>query len=295
MKTYKLIKKYPGSFEIGHLAKLDKSKKYYDLGTTTRAIDYIENNPTHWQQVCPECLINIMTCNTFGCKKDYEILNFITKGKVVYKKGIDNYFFNEVQYAKWTEEELLTTTDFAIHSVKRLSDGEIFTIGDLIDLKNTFRFAVNNKSDKISEIKIIDNKIRFKMNFQLNHRWDSSYTLDFLTKIKQPIFTTEDGVDIFKGDPVYYVFNELTPSENAGFTNKWKIRITLAKDIIINNESVYYKVFSTEKAAKNYIKMNKPCLSLQEIKDVFEKDVLLTTPKLKVVRTLEKIVKQKLK
>jgi len=45
MKTYKLIKTYPDSFPLGHLAILDESVKYYNLGTTTRSLDYIENHP----------------------------------------------------------------------------------------------------------------------------------------------------------------------------------------------------------------------------------------------------------
>ena len=69
MKTYKLIHTYPGSFPIGHLAVLDQSEKYYNLGTTTRSLDYIEKHPEHWQHVCYKCHENVNTCKTFGCKQ----------------------------------------------------------------------------------------------------------------------------------------------------------------------------------------------------------------------------------
>lgn len=169
MKTYKLIQTYPGSFPLGHLAILDESVKFYNLGTTTRSLDYIENHPEYWQHVCHKCHENIKTCEKFGCKKDYEILSFITKEGIIYVKNKEGRFSNSVQYTTWTEKELLSKVVFNIHSVKRLSDGEVFTIGDKIDLsKHEFS---NSKSDTLLEIKIIDNKIRFKMQFQENHNW----------------------------------------------------------------------------------------------------------------------------
>lgn len=287
MKTYKLIQTYPGSFPLGHLAVLDESVKFYNLGTTTRSLDYIENHPEYWLHVCHKCHENIKTCEKFGCKKDYEILSFITKGyiSIIYVKNKEGRFSNSVEYTTWTEKELLSKVVFNIHSVKRLSDGEIFTIGDPIG---------NNEGSKLLDIKIkgfdIDSEYfvlttsgRIKLS-NVEHR-------------KKPLFTTEDGVEIFEGDTVYYVFNELTPPENAGFTKKWKICNTLVKDVIINNDSLYYKVFAKVKAAENYIKMNKPCLSLQEITELWYE---LYNESMKVsykgyYNELTKIVKQKLK
>lgn len=66
-KTYKLIQEYPGSFEVGHIAKLHESEVYYDLGTTTRSKEYIEKNPLFWQEVCEDCLQPKVICNKFGC------------------------------------------------------------------------------------------------------------------------------------------------------------------------------------------------------------------------------------
>jgi len=150
---------------------------------------------------------------------------------------------------------------------------EIFTIGDKTTLGIITCFRLLN-----NEI-IVDfdnrNSILLKSK-QLQHS-------------KQPLFTTEDGVDIFKNDKIYYVETE------EDLDNNFKINeyIVSKSGRFISDSSIHS--FSTEKAAENYVKMNKPCLSLQEIKDVFEKDVLLTTPKLKTIRILEKIVKQKLK
>lgn len=166
MKTYKLIKTYPGSFPLGHLAILDESVKYYNLGTTTRSLDYIENHPENWQHVCYKCHENVNTCKTFGCK--------------------------------------------------------------------------------------------------------------------QPIFITEDGVDIFAGDFYTIVTNDLFESRTL---------------VAMGNEINNIKRFSTKKAAENYIKMNKPCLSLNDVLSITNKTSFVPEDFSKnlIKKELTKIVKQKLK
>ena len=69
--------------------------------------------------------------------------------------------------------------------------------------------------------------------------------------------------------------------------------------IAMGNEisNVKVKRFSTKKAAENYVKMNKPCLSLQEVTELWYK---LYDESMKVnykgyYNELTKIVKQKLK
>jgi len=170
MKTYKLIKTYPGSFPLGHLAILDESVKYYNLGTTTRSLDYIENHPENWQHVCYKCHENVYTCKSFGCK--------------------------------------------------------------------------------------------------------------------QAILITEDGVDIFEGDNYYFVNTNLDFKAYAG---------TIMKGMTATNPDT--KKFSTKKAAENYIKMNKPCLSLNDVLEVVEDTCVITlnSTRKAVKEKLTKIVKQKLK
>ena len=175
MKTYKLIKTYPGSFPLGHLAILDESVKHYNLGTTTRRLDYrslyyIENHPENWQHVCYKCHENVNTCKTFGCK--------------------------------------------------------------------------------------------------------------------QPIFITEDGVDIFEGDNYYFVNTNLDFKAYAG---------TIMKGMTATNPDT--KKFSTKKAAENYIKMNKPCLSLNDVLSITNKTAFVPEDFSKnlIKKELTKIVKQKLK
>jgi len=170
MKTYKLIQTYPGSFTLGHIAILDQSEKYYNLGTTTRSLDYIENHPENWQHVCYKCHENVYTCKSFGCK--------------------------------------------------------------------------------------------------------------------QAILITEDGVDIFEGDNYYFVNTNLDFKAYTG---------TIMKGMTATNPDT--KKFSTKKAAENYIKMNKPCLSLNDVLSITNKTSFVPEDFSKnlIKKELTKIVKQKLK
>lgn len=89
-----------------------------------------------------------------------------------------------------------------------------------------------------------------------------------LEKIKQKLFTTEDGVDIYEGDKY---FELIIP----GFHNKqcvWNILPYEGKSNLIydqeGNRKHFRLWFSTEKAAEEYIIMNKPCLSLKELNNL---------------------------
>jgi hypothetical protein len=68
--------------------------------------------------------------------KDFEILSFINNSNsVIFNKvkGFDGFSSLNTGYfdKEHSEEFLLKQDHFSIHSVKRLSDGEVFTIGDL--------------------------------------------------------------------------------------------------------------------------------------------------------------------
>ena len=160
---------------------------------------------------------------------------------------------------------------------------EIFTIGD----------KTNNGT--ISKFEIDSNGVRV---FFEEKPKNYHVSLNSIKHIKKPLFTTEDGVEIFEGDSftlISLIDIEESTVDSEVIMKPYDIWEKCKFYELITGNSKNFLPFSTKKAAENYVKMNKPCLSLQEIKDVFEKDVLLTTPKLKVVRTLEKIVKQKLK
>jgi len=74
------------------------------------------------------------------------------------------------------------------------------------------------------------------------------------SKEKKPLFTTEDGKEIFKSDPFYVIQGET-----------YTIHKCLASENGLPYNSMS-KRFSTEEAAENYVINNKPCLSLNDVK-----------------------------
>ena len=81
------------------------------------------------------------------------------------------------------------------------------------------------------------------------------YPLEHLVKVqpkKQPILVTENKVEVFEGDRVCIVDENF----NLGF-------LTIYKEIInLNNPRKY---FSTIESAEEYVLMNKPSLSVQDV------------------------------
>ena len=167
-------------------------------------------------------------------EKDYEILSYITieSGIIKYKDLDINDDLNCDKYLK-------------IYSVKR-NDGEIFTVNDDVVSKTC---AIPNK---ILSIELINNKIRL-------YPRNSYYNLKDVCKAKQKLFTTEDGVDIFKGDKVYFVN---TTNE------RFNIDICLETDLY----RAHLLYFSTKEKAEEYILYNKPLLTLKDIDELLCKN-----------------------
>lgn len=126
-------------------------------------------------------------------------------------------------------------TDTIIYQVKRLSDEEIFSIGDETNQGIIIQFIIN------------DNYIYVKVKDGKNY----TYTLRSLQNKKQLLFLTEDGIKKYVGDTMYSV-NEF---------NNWTIwNVTLT-----DSDISPIKWWSSEKAAQEYILLNKPCLSVNDV------------------------------
>lgn len=251
MKKFKLIKEYPGSPKLGHVICCDN---FTHNGVDRHSCsDY----PEFWEEII---------------EKDYEILSFNCNnssltlvelhenGKYSYKKA-KNYS----GIGKLTEEECLKDPYYKIHSVKRLSDGEVFTIGDKIQNgygAKLLDFRIKG-FDITNEYMVITTSGRIKLN-KLEHR-------------KQPLFTTEDGIDIYEDDEVVCV--DIDNLEICANT-KYKFQ-----PMDVDNKN--YLFFKDIKNAEEYVFMNKPCLSLNDLvnssfddEDVYEE--LVTKVKLKL-------------
>jgi len=211
MKKYKLIKTYPGSPELNFVAIQEERNGYYsgeiEWGSPK---EDIENQSEFWEEVI---------------EKDYEILCIKhKKNKCFYRDSID----------------LRNLNVYDIHSVKRLSDGEVFTVGDRIKvfIGHSFikKFNINNLNVLICTSKT-----------------GEGFNIENLKHIKKPLFTTEDGVDIFKNTKFWYIDNFI-------------IKTYITREFSEIESS--YKTFATEEKAEEYILLNTPCLSLKDISTI---------------------------
>lgn len=260
---YKLIKKYPNSPELGFISDKTmyfpqdypefweecvelnvpigtkfKHKGYDSLVYTIRGIKD-DNALIEWK-TGKEDFFTIKQVNQYfkdgtwieykEKEKEYEILS-----------GVFRYDVNIFSYS---EDKLLKSLVPHIKSVKRLFDGEVFTIGDNIQ-HNTAEDKGKILSIHLKE----DGYIYFSTSYcksEMGTRYDNC------KKIK-PLFKTEDGKEMFEGDNIYYIDN-------------WKI--IESKIPASQYNSMYagaFKRFSTKKAAQNYIENHKPCLSFNDV------------------------------
>jgi len=188
-----------------------------------------------------------------------------------------------------------------ILSVKRLSDGEVFTVGDLIT-GYSYEDARSIQTIKICRYTGI---IKLEQEKGLT-------SLCAATKVKQPIYLTHNGKDIFIGDKVWYVNKEnfyydcilalpevkfnseirayfLTRVEAEDYIAKNKVLFTTADGVGIKKGDMIHEVFrttktisntvvgcnrglhdtfevifSTREAAEEYVNRNKPRLSIED-------------------------------
>jgi hypothetical protein len=163
-KKYKLIKLLPfeNSPRIGYISKphiTQNDNTHYCNGMWFKP----ENYPEFWEEVI---------------EKDYEILS---------------YYENKNIFTIEDNSEILERLDFKINSIRRLSDGEIFTIGDKVDHLPTTNLPVY-KNVEITSFIISGEKIEVYGKY--NSCMSGYIYLEFLSKCKTPLFTTEQVKEI---------------------------------------------------------------------------------------------------
>lgn len=124
---------------------------------------------------------------------------------------------------------------------------DIFTIGDNTNYGIIKRFE---KSGDMIRVYFEDKPINYHVNLKV------------LEHSKQPLFTTEDGVEIFEGDWYQYLhkhsWNISTARANKDFYEQDKY----------SDNSLY---FSTKEKAQEYTDLHKPCLSINDVINQYER------------------------
>ena len=167
-------------------------------------------------------------------EKDYEIL------EIMHKYGAIS------SYIKKLDGDL---KDKIIFKIKRLSVGEIFTVGDDVLSKTCY------VPNKILSIELINNKIRL-------YPRNSFYNLEDIEKVKQPILTTEEGINLFEGDTYYFIWLSHPAFKQTTYEVYSEEVKPLDGDAIWSEHA---KFFAKKESAERYIKLNKPHYSIKDI------------------------------
>ena len=182
---------------------------------------------------------------------------YFTDNPDFYKEVVEKDY--EILISRVVPQEILT--------VKRLSDREVFTIGDrakTITSKgshNITRFRIRQKCtgrDANGDY-TYDGVDRIWIDWEddCGGNW-----LESTEKVKQPQITTRDGVQIFERDIVWYVNRE-------HFFYDYILVLPQTKFCFDKNT-----YFSTREAAEEYVNRNKPRLSIEDCFKILQKSFL---------------------
>lgn len=193
--------------------------------------------------------------------REYEILSLITNTFTAITCSsidIDAFLNKEKSTLKWQ-----------IKSIRRVSDNAIFTIGDII----------KGKSGCICFINEIWLNPDCESQILFNHKDEG---IDLQNAVK-PLFISDDNVNIFKGDTIYpvntYMFNPNLP-------------VLIETNDSLSKYGKGYKFLSSKAAADDFILMNKPMVSLNEVKD--NAKLISNALGIVLLEKLKEIVKSKL-
>lgn len=142
---------------------------------------------------------------------------------------------------------------YAIHSVRRLSDGEVFELGKNVQHVDGHYSAV------ITEFYLPSDE-RGEMWFYCDGQKDTVKNLNNFTNLPtpKPLFTTEDGVDLFSiSDTVYGVCPKGT----------WETR---ELGLLLEPNKTNWKWFAIPYNRDRYVLLNKPTLSVSDVMDLYQ-------------------------
>jgi hypothetical protein len=189
----------------------------------------------------------------------YEILTFKSNRLSFYVPAIQKdgtYLDNPIMSCDGEGaplEWMLKEPEYYISSIKRLSDGAVFSIGDKV------RFSKDYNSFTVEKITLKDNRLELYGDGLFCSVVESN-----VYKVMPVILTTKDGTELFEND-TYYSLG--TPGEH------WRIQKHSVGYMEIGGFSAVGGdlIFAKKENAEKYIKENKPQYSLNDIKETVKK------------------------
>lgn len=244
MKKYKLTQLYPGGPKTLGL-EIKENGMFWQSNFSTENIEHFhihksqfnpEKFPNHWEEIT----------------KTYEILEICFEdGKLcsyeIYGGGIYN---SKEDFIKWF---LGSGCNYKIYSIKRLSDREIFTLGDFCENGIIKEFKQINKGCDLSAV------------------YDEGH--DYISDLKhkeKPLFITEDGVEIYS-NYIPYVCHKKSLKIIYDGSDKNPYFLENFKPV---PEYVY---FSCLEAMEHYILFHEKRLSLNDLLECWGSDASISS------------------
>lgn len=245
---YKLLEVYPGlpeDWEKGMLVEPG------DLENSYAPVEYskyphkwilakqVENYPKFWEKVI---------------EPDYEILSFINlRGETKTKDSNGHFSWDGIEGASpCTLEYELSTKNKFIHSVKRLSDGAVYTVGDTACLKNWA-----DEQWVIVSIEIHNDEMILFRTREGEERWWEDLHAKLESVEGAPLLTTEDGHKIYQEELELY---------GVCTKGSWEQRMIIARGWVTFSDS--WKVFYSKEERDEYREENQPRYSMKQVREL---------------------------
>lgn len=199
---------------------------------------------------------------------DWEIVSIVTKNGClgVYGGGslsLDN----------------LNDPENKIYAVRRIKDGEVFTVGDNII---SIYYGYNPKARTIKSFVIDGTEIMIKQEFGISHLNDVSPAP---LKQPKPLLETSDNVKIFEGTLFWVVSKDCVLNVMERVASKDDDYSLIGNDLL---------AYSTKAKAEEYILLNKPVLSVNDVNDTLKKLIAGYNEDSYLVKGLKEFAKSKL-
>jgi hypothetical protein len=262
-KKYKILKDFPGNGDkVGSYVTYHPRTfpEYFGDSGQRYCAKYVENYPEFFEEFVNYEILELKNiCNNIYWYKTIQgtwscFPHVITPEYKNWERRRDKVWNDSVSKTGLGKnlDFYLSREYFIISRIKRLSDGQVFSIGD----------TVKDRSGCICTINEIWLNPNCNTQILFNHLNENIYIDD----VVKPLFTSEDGVNIYPGDSYWLVRKDFS-------------LIEVTADICYENPEPL-KTFSTKTSAKNYIKENKPMYSYKDVKSIVEELVnkLITSP-----------------
>lgn len=213
-----------------------------------RAIEYVVNDV--FEKIVPP------TLERQESKKDWEIISYYHEGWIYKKNSMGEFIapFNAPVHLLILHPDNMKI----IHSVRRISDGEVF------ELHKVYYDEMDRNIKPIKKFFVKDSVMYAQFD---EGRGSNDGCLGVNSLKKQPkeqpkpLFTTDGGVIYYEGEKkeIWGVYT------NDGYNSVGAWHPESHPGYYPRLKSYYTNFFSTREAAEEWVLMNKPCLSVNDI------------------------------